>query len=148
MRFVIASPVKGEFTKRKSLHVSSWLRRLFSILHSLASEQMGKFLRNKGGEIVAIRGAPVLEKHPEKKPRDCQECGFSRWAKGDKLFILGGNQWVCPDCAVQQGLPSEHYHRNAYATQPPPPSYNVTPPPDTTRRQSGFGDLVSCICLF
>jgi len=110
---------------------------------------MGKFLRNKVGEIVAIGGAPVLEKQPAKKPRDCQQCGFSKWAKGDKLFILGGNQWVCPDCAVQQGLPPDYYHRNFYATKPPPPSFHVeSPPADTSRRQSGICDLMSCMCLF
>ena len=120
---------------------------------------MGKFLRNKVGTIVAIAGAPVLEKNPEKKPRDCQLCGFSRWAKGDKLFILGGNQWVCPDCAIQQGLPPDYYHRNAYATQPPPPSFQkietTTANPaaaaaaeTTSQRQSGLRDLMSCMCLF
>ena len=49
---------------------------------------MGKFLRDKDGNMVTIGGAPVLERSLDKKPRDCEECGFDRWILGDKIFII------------------------------------------------------------
>lgn len=114
---------------------------------------MGKFVLDKEGRMVAIGGSPVLEKTLERKPRDCQGCGFTRWAKGDKLFILSGNEWLCPDCAVAQGLPTEHYHRNHYATHPPPPGFQ--PPMNSTstsganrRPQSGLGECMAFMCYF
>ena len=80
---------------------------------------MGKFLRDSKGEIVAVGGAPVLEKSLDRKPRDCEGCGFTKWVKGDKLFIVqndvGKMEWLCPDCAVERGLPEEHHQRNHYA---------------------------------
>jgi len=24
-------------------------------------------------------------------------------------------EWICPDCALQRGLPPEHYHKNFYS---------------------------------
>jgi hypothetical protein len=105
-----------------------------------------------------------LEKVLERKPRDCESCGFSRWVRKDKIFIIqqqhhhhqqqqsrpqqmrnqttvmsfppggggvssppeggggggggfggGGMEWICPDCALQRGLPPEHYHKNFYS---------------------------------
>ena len=139
---------------------------------------MGKFLRDQEGRMVALEGTPVLEKTLDRKPRDCQGCGFARWAKGDKLFILSGNEWLCPDCAVAKGLSIEHYHRNYYATQPPPPGYvgtnknstaeammammrvnnsnnSIVAPgatPNTLRqqqrKQSTFGECFACMCYF
>lgn len=127
---------------------------------------MGKFLRDKDGNFVAIDGGLVLEKTLDRKPRDCESCGFSRWVRKDKIFIIqqqqtqtqqqpqqqqcqttilsfppqvrvcdgsmgdggavaafgggggggGGMEWICPDCALQRGLPPEHYHKNFYST--------------------------------
>jgi hypothetical protein len=119
--------------------------------------------------LVAIDGGLVLEKSLDRKPRDCEQCGFNRWVKKDKMFIIqrnnlmgnetptammyqqhqqqaaasggggrggggthrtsqqpplfGGSassmEWICPDCALQRGLPPEHYHKNFYATMNP-----------------------------
>ena len=110
---------------------------------------MGKFLRDKDGNFVAIDGAMVLEKTLDRKPRDCEQCGFNKWVKKDKIFIIqrnggltvpsvdsskrhrlsapppvlgtanGGMEWICPDCALARGLPAEHYHKNFYATPSP-----------------------------
>lgn len=117
---------------------------------------MGKFLLDTEGQMVSIGGSPVLEKALDRKPRNCQNCGFSKWAKGDKLFILAGNQWCCPDCAVSQGLPPEYYHRNAYATESPPAGFQqkgATPKKAaaTANRgaaQSGLGEFMACLCHF
>ena len=130
---------------------------------------MGKFLRDQEGKMVALAGTPVLEKTLDRKPRDCQVCGFSKWAKGDKLFILSGNEWLCPDCAVAKGLSTEHYHRNYYATQPPPAGYvgpihsnNAAAMMNTNnsivasklasnnrqKSQSGLGECFACMCYF
>jgi hypothetical protein len=49
---------------------------------------MGKFLRDKDGNMVTIGGAPVLERVLDKKPRDCEHCGFNQWILGDKVFII------------------------------------------------------------
>mmetsp|Transcript_20126 Transcript_20126/g.43797 ORF Transcript_20126/g.43797 Transcript_20126/m.43797 type:complete len:161 (+) Transcript_20126:297-779(+) len=114
---------------------------------------MGKFLRDKGGNLVAIEGGLVLERTLDRKPRDCESCGFSKWAKKDKVFIIQGGtgmgkmststnnntnngndpireksgtalggyagggsmEWICPDCAIQRGLPIEFYHKNFYS---------------------------------
>eukprot|EP00533_Pseudo-nitzschia_delicatissima_P013689 CAMPEP_0197278742 /NCGR_PEP_ID=MMETSP1432-20130617/19157_1 /TAXON_ID=44447 /ORGANISM="Pseudo-nitzschia delicatissima, Strain UNC1205" /LENGTH=73 /DNA_ID=CAMNT_0042745173 /DNA_START=205 /DNA_END=423 /DNA_ORIENTATION=- len=51
---------------------------------------MGKFLRDSEGNLVAIEGGLVLERTLDRKPTDCQSCGFSKWAKGDKVFIIQG----------------------------------------------------------
>jgi hypothetical protein len=108
---------------------------------------MGKFLRDKDGNLVNINGGLVLEKILDRKPRDCEQCGFQKWVKKDKIFIIqrnelgmtvlgkksnngtvvpphfggtgGGMEWICPDCALRRGLPPEHYHRNYYATPTP-----------------------------
>jgi hypothetical protein len=119
---------------------------------------MGKFLRDKDGELVAIDGGLVLEKTLDRKPKDCEQCGFNKWVKKDKIFIIQRNQpavvsplptfpqlrqqahrataaaampqsafgniggsmeWICPDCALQRGLPPEHYHKNFYAVTSP-----------------------------
>eukprot|EP00980_Cylindrotheca_fusiformis_P025995 scaffold15116_cov65-Cylindrotheca_fusiformis.AAC.2 len=80
---------------------------------------MGKFLRDKDGNLVSVGGAPVLERTLERKTKDCDACGYKRWCRGDKLFILqsptGSMEWLCPDCAVRRGLPQEHYHRNFHS---------------------------------
>lgn len=90
---------------------------------------MGKFLRDASGNLVAIEGGLVLERILDRKPRDCQSCGFSKWAKGDKVFIIqggsgngkggyvggGGMEWICPDCALKRGLPIEFYHKNFFS---------------------------------
>jgi hypothetical protein len=111
---------------------------------------MGKFLRDKDGHLVNINGGLVLEKILDRKPRNCEQCGFHKWVKKDKIFIIqrnglevpvagtknnnetmeplpfdgtggggGGMEWICPDCALRRGLPSEHYHKNYYATPAP-----------------------------
>jgi hypothetical protein len=51
---------------------------------------MGKFLRDSRGDLVAIEGGLVLERTLDRKPRDCESCGFSKWAKKDKVFIIQG----------------------------------------------------------
>eukprot|EP00534_Pseudo-nitzschia_fraudulenta_P002708 CAMPEP_0201127060 /NCGR_PEP_ID=MMETSP0850-20130426/28680_1 /ASSEMBLY_ACC=CAM_ASM_000622 /TAXON_ID=183588 /ORGANISM="Pseudo-nitzschia fraudulenta, Strain WWA7" /LENGTH=144 /DNA_ID=CAMNT_0047395755 /DNA_START=45 /DNA_END=479 /DNA_ORIENTATION=+ len=99
---------------------------------------MGKFLRDPSGNLVAIDGGLVLERTLDRKPRDCQSCGFSKWAKKDKVFIIQGGsgmctpndgssgnlggfagggsmEWICPDCAIKRGLPVEFYHKNFYS---------------------------------
>jgi hypothetical protein len=108
---------------------------------------MGKFLRDKDGNLVNINGGLVLEKILDRKPRDCEHCGFQKWVKKDKIFIIqrngsaipilgkndnngtvvpppfggtgGGMEWICPDCALRRGLPPEHYHKNYFATPTP-----------------------------
>lgn len=95
----------------------------------------------------------MLEKILDRKPRDCQRCGFAKWIKGDKLFIVAGNEWLCPDCAVTGGLPAEYYYRNHYATLPIPKAVEQAataggrnrPPPSG---QSGLGELLACMCYF
>jgi hypothetical protein len=81
---------------------------------------MGKFLKDKDGQMVAIDGAPVLERSLDKKEKACEGCGFEKWVLGDKCFIVhktdGGMQRLCPNCALAQGLPKEHYKKNYYAT--------------------------------
>ena len=125
---------------------------------------MGKFLRDARGNLVAIEGGLVLERTLDRKPRDCESCGYSKWVKKDKVFIIQGGsgaapsspdninnnntspssssasasatnplnpmeengvlggyvgggsmEWICPDCALNRGLPIEFYHKNFYA---------------------------------
>jgi surface antigen len=104
---------------------------------------MGKFLRDSRGDLVAIEGGLVLERTLDRKPRDCESCGFSKWAKKDKVFIIQGGsgmsaskrnknidgssdalggyvgggsmEWICPDCAIKRGLPIEFYHKNFFS---------------------------------
>jgi hypothetical protein len=111
---------------------------------------MGKFLRDDKGLMVAVDGAPVLEKKLDRKPRDCEGCGFDRWIRGDKLFIIKGNEWLCPDCAVQQGLPTDFYIRNHFATAPLPDALVTPEVPEKSRSTniSGIGDLFACMCYF
>jgi hypothetical protein len=111
---------------------------------------MGRFLRNAEGQIVAVGGAPVLEKTLDKKPRDCEGCGFAKWVKGDKLFIvqssIGSMEWLCPDCATERGLPDEHYQRNHYA----PFNTRIAAARQVKEpiRQGGTSDLTACMCYF
>ena len=51
---------------------------------------MGKFLKDSNGNLVAIEGGLVLERILDRKPRDCESCGFSKWVKKDKVFIIQG----------------------------------------------------------
>jgi len=80
---------------------------------------MGKFLKDSDGNLVSIDGGLVLERTLDRKPRDCEMCGFSKWAKKDKVFIIqvngGGMEWICPDCAIKRGLPIEFYHKNFFS---------------------------------
>ena len=114
--------------------------------------RMGKFVRDKEGRMVAVSGSPVLEKVLDRKPRDCQQCGFTKWSKGDKLYILAGNVWVCPDCAIDKGLPPQFYHRNHYATLPIPGSVQQHFLSHGTQQgkhgQSGLGEILACMCYF
>lgn len=104
---------------------------------------MGKILRDSDGNIVSVGGAPVLERTLERKPKNCQGCGFNSWSKGDKVFIFQSNnngmEWICPDCAIQRGLPEEHYHRNELATAHPPSSYLLA-------TSGGVADFFASIC--
>jgi hypothetical protein len=52
--------------------------------------RMGKFLKDSKGNLVAIEGGLVLERTLDRKPRDCESCGFSKWVKKDKVFIIQG----------------------------------------------------------
>jgi hypothetical protein len=139
---------------------------------------MGKFLKDSNGNLVAIEGGLVLERTLDRKPRDCESCGFSKWVKKDKVFIIQGGsgtskstttpsttpsattsssnnnnnnnnnnilntsnnnnnntssgssssnevlggyagggsmEWICPECALNRGLPIEFYHKNFHA---------------------------------
>ncbi|OEU23353.1 hypothetical protein FRACYDRAFT_259368 [Fragilariopsis cylindrus CCMP1102] len=127
---------------------------------------MGKFLKDSSGNLVAIEGGLVLERILDRKPRDCESCGFSKWVKKDKVFIIQGGtsgtnkstsitatttttandsnndtnnnnntsmsssstnevlggyagggsmEWICPECALNRGLPIEFYHKNFHA---------------------------------
>jgi len=55
---------------------------------------MGKFLRDSRGNLVAIDGGLVLERILDRKPRDCESCGFSKWVKKDKVFIIQGGSGI------------------------------------------------------
>mmetsp|Transcript_9151 Transcript_9151/g.22262 ORF Transcript_9151/g.22262 Transcript_9151/m.22262 type:complete len:151 (-) Transcript_9151:126-578(-) len=57
---------------------------------------MGKFLRDSMGNLVAIEGGLVLERTLDRKPRDCESCGFSKWVKKDKVFIIQGGTGMSP----------------------------------------------------
>jgi hypothetical protein len=113
---------------------------------------MGKFLRNKDtGNIVAVGGAPVLEKTLDRKPRDCEACGFNKWIKGDKLFIVQnpsgqGMDWLCPGCALERGLPKQHYYKNRYATA----NMVVEEQAIATSKNAitSVMDLAACMCHF
>jgi hypothetical protein len=113
---------------------------------------MGKFLRNAKGDIVAVGGAPVLAKTLDRKPRDCQSCGFTKWVKGDKLFIVqnpsGAMEWICPDCAMERGLPEEHYRRNHYVAFNPRIATTTQRDEDIQRKVGGTSDLAACMCYF
>lgn len=104
---------------------------------SVSYSNMGKFLKDKSGNFVSVEGAPVLERILERKTKPCESCGFFDWRKGDKLFIVqsqtGLMKWICPDCAVERGLPKEFYHRN-----------------DQVRRTcpSGFSHIIESMCQF
>ena len=55
---------------------------------------MGKFLRDpRTGDPVAIDGGLVLEKTLDRKPRDCEQCGYNKWVKNDKIFMVQGGDW-------------------------------------------------------
>lgn len=115
------------------------------------TQTMGKFLRDDAGRMVSIRGSPVLEKTLDRKPRDCQSCGFAKWIKGDKLFIVAGNEWICPDCAVKRGLPVQYYQRNHYATQPLPAGVldkMASSNPKSRPGQTSLGEIFACMCYF
>jgi hypothetical protein len=109
---------------------------------------MGKFLKDKDGQMVSIDGALVLERTLDKKERNCDCCGFEKWVLGDKCFIVhnteGGMQWLCPDCALTRGLPIEHYKKNCYATA-------LFDPIDESKLAIPLLnplDLIACFCHF
>lgn len=137
---------------------------------------MGKFLKDSQGNPVAIDGGLVLEKNLDRKPRDCEQCGFNKWVKKDKIFIIqrtpggvggaiptetggpshrmsapppsfgspnGGMEWICPDCALQRGLPAEHYHKNFYAS-PSKEAIQLLQQQQQTSRSSGKGANAGC----
>lgn len=106
---------------------------------------MGKILRDKEGKIVSVGGFPVLERTLERKPKNCQACGFTDWSRGDKVFIFqsenGIMEWLCPDCACHRGLPVAYYHRNINATIRPPSNLQMT-----TKTGYKVIDYVSSVC--
>lgn len=112
---------------------------------------MGKFLRDAKGGVVYVEGAPVLEKVLDRKPRDCQGCGFSKWVKNDKLFIVqnsaGAMNWLCPDCACDRGLPDDYHHKNHYA----PYNSRVAATQERMNKQRNVEsatDFSACMCGF
>jgi hypothetical protein len=118
---------------------------------------MGKFLKDKDGQMVSIDGAPVLERTLDKKPKDCDGCGFEKWVLGDKCFIVhnkeGGMQWICSDCALARGLPKEHYKKNVYATSlfdPTEDSEDKEAEDKNTLTTPLLNplDLIACFCHF
>jgi hypothetical protein len=114
---------------------------------------MGKFVRDAKGEIVAVGGAPILAKTLDRKPRDCEGCGYAKWVKGDRLFIvqnaIGAMEWLCPDCATERGLPEEHYQRNHYAPfNPRIASARQQREEELQRKVGTTSDLAACMCYF
>jgi hypothetical protein len=113
---------------------------------------MGKFLKDKDGQMVSIDGAPVLERTLDRKEKNCDGCGFEKWVLGDKCFIVhnteGGMQWLCPDCALARGLPKEHYKKNVYATS----LFDATEETEDKNTLSipllNPMDLIACFCNF
>ena len=131
---------------------SSWSSFL-SVLASIERHHiiiiMGKFLKDKDGQMVSIDGAPVLERTLERKEKDCDGCGFEKWVLGDTCFIVhkteGGMQRLCPDCALAKGLPKKHYKKNVYATS----LFDATEEPeDLTIALLNPLDLIACFCHF
>ena len=57
---------------------------------------MGKFLKDSAGNLVAIDGGLVLERTLDRKPRDCESCGYNRWVRKDKVFIIQGGSGQSP----------------------------------------------------
>ena len=57
---------------------------------------MGKFLKDSEGNLVAIDGGLVLERTLDRKPRDCESCGYNRWVRKDKVFIIQGGSGNSP----------------------------------------------------
>lgn len=96
---------------------------------------------------MSLAGAPVLEKVLDRKPRNCEQCGYDKWIKGDKLFIIsdgsGGMAWLCPNCALERGLPKEYYQKNHFATSSLPEIEELATP-----QSRSIFDFAACMCHF
>ena len=112
------------------------------------------FLKDQDGNIVTVGGAPVLEKVLDKKPRDCELCGYDQWVLGDSCYIMqntkeGGMMWFCADCALRRGLPKEHYKRNYYSKATDQESENLAARSTLNPLKILTGsDLGACFCYF
>eukprot|EP00529_Nitzschia_sp_RCC80_P037035 CAMPEP_0113474130 /NCGR_PEP_ID=MMETSP0014_2-20120614/18417_1 /TAXON_ID=2857 /ORGANISM="Nitzschia sp." /LENGTH=154 /DNA_ID=CAMNT_0000366951 /DNA_START=282 /DNA_END=746 /DNA_ORIENTATION=+ /assembly_acc=CAM_ASM_000159 len=133
---------------------------------------MGKFLRDpRTGDPVAIDGGLVLEKTLDRKPRDCEQCGYNKWVKNDKIFMVqkskggeegidanndndnsggaggGGGmqvmQWICPDCALKRGLHPQFYHKNFYSDATSPETLKLLKQRAAAAEGSGGDDNIA-----
>lgn len=94
--------------------------------------------RYQAEKIVTSDGNVMLKKKivHVNRTRSCAQCKFRDWSEDDVAFLLvrqvntpssSGEQqhqqqgaennqrqvrWLCPDCAVKNGLPQSHYHWN------------------------------------
>eukprot|EP00536_Pseudo-nitzschia_multiseries_P010582 jgi/Psemu1/67493/estExt_Genemark1.C_3280019 len=114
--FIFPVPKITTADGKRSLTNNNWIRQRTRLLHvekqtrqhktaqdktaqdktAQNTLKMGKFLRDSMGNLVAIEGGLVLERTLDRKPRDCESCGFSKWVKKDKVFIIQGGTGISP----------------------------------------------------
>ena len=94
-----------------------------------------KFVRDSQGQIVSMgdTGLPIMIKEITEynqlshryRHKRCDKCGFNKYTVGDVTFIvqnvkIGRLQYLCPECAVAQGLPLQYYQQNQHSKGLPP----------------------------
>lgn len=110
--------------------------------------------RLKTEKFLSVHGDVMLKKQilHTRRARSCATCKFREWSKGDVCYLLVKNNknntnrssrndnkqaaddevqqlylWLCPDCALQNGMPEEHYHYNRNRMPPvPDPVIDIT----------------------
>jgi hypothetical protein len=85
-------------------------------------------------QFYSNNGDSILKKsiNNYKTARPCTQCHFRNWSRGDTCYLMMKQKsseeeneyrqllWLCPDCALKNGMPEKHYQFNINRLPPVP----------------------------
>ena len=104
---------------------------------SINSAPSSQFLSEETSRFFSHSGDLILKKYINSihQARSCVDCGFRDWVQGDVCYLMTLENdsekleynkllWLCPECALDHGMPKEYYQPTRNRLRPLPDPVN------------------------